>query len=67
VQEAIGENEYRCCLCGGIFEKAWTDEEAALECAARESTKRLTTAELEEGFGVVCDDCYKQLPAELRQ
>ena len=25
------DNEYKCQLCGGIFEKAWSDEEAENE------------------------------------
>lgn len=48
-------NTYQCAKCKGVFEKAWTDEEAE--------------SEREEAFGsphdasdvVVCDDCYKLL------
>lgn len=51
--EKIKENEYKCRMCGVVFEKAWSDEEAAQE--------------LKDNFGnpsiddcdIVCDDCYK--------
>ena len=50
------DNEYRCAVCGGGFEKGWTEEEARAEEA--------------EVFGgndpdsaVVCDDCYKKIKA----
>ncbi len=55
----IGKDEFRCTVCGEVFKKGWSDEEAA--------------AELEEEFGMdptdcamVCDDCYKvhQQPAK---
>ena len=26
------DNEYKCAMCSGIFEKGWTDEEAMEEC-----------------------------------
>jgi hypothetical protein len=50
----MNANEYKCQACGGVFEKGWSDEEAA--------------AELGETFpdfapidcGLVCDDCWQK-------
>ena len=46
---------YKCAVCGGVFEKGLTEEEAQ--------------AELKENFGdipvsecdIVCDDCYQEI------
>lgn len=53
----LKEDEYQCGMCGNVYEKEWTDEEALQES--------------EENFGVemanntdsdtVCDDCYKKI------
>ena len=48
--EPLKPNEYRCAECLEVYEKSWTDEEAAAEATAN-------------GFDgmdcvVVCDDCY---------
>lgn len=51
----VGENQYRCAACGGVFGKGRTDEEAR--------------AELMDdfpGYGVedcalVCDDCHREM------
>lgn len=50
----IGPNDYQCAMCGGVFEKGWTDEEANAE---RESIfgKSISLAECD----VICDDCFK--------
>ncbi len=48
------ENTFTCALCGGTFEKGWTDEEMMDEA--------------EKNFGdiafegnTVCDDCYRPM------
>jgi len=51
----IQPNEYKCAACGGIFEKGWSDEEAAAEADALFSKEELKNAEL------VCDDCYNMI------
>lgn len=48
------ENEYQCAMCGGIFEKEWTDEEAEAEL------KEIFGDVPKENCGIVCDDCYKK-------
>ena len=56
-------NTFRCAQCGGVFEKAWTDAEAAVECAT------LWDKELDAGepFAQVCDDCFQQFMQVRRQ
>lgn len=50
-----GPGEFRCAVCRGIFEKGWSDDEAAAE---------LTTTF--PGIGqdecaLVCDDCFEKM------
>ena len=47
------ENEYKCSMCGNIYTKGWTEEEARSE-------------QKENGFenlecDIICDDCYNKL------
>jgi hypothetical protein len=59
--EALGE-PYTCDNCGGSFTKTWSDEEAMAEAEA------LYPAEdLEEGLGIVCDDCFQVIMVWARQ
>ena len=46
---------YTCAACGGTFEEAWTDEEAAVEY--QEVFGHLATSSM----AVVCDDCYNAM------
>ena len=46
---------YTCSLCGEVFEKGWTDEEAM-----EESSKQWGDQPPEE-LEVVCDDCYRKM------
>jgi hypothetical protein len=56
---ALKPNEYRCCFCGEVFEKGWSDQEAE--------------DEMQENFGmrpsdedgIACDDCYKKFMSEV--
>lgn len=50
----LKEGEYECQACGGVFEKDWTDAEAADELG-----------DTFPGFapsdcGLVCDDCWSK-------
>lgn len=49
------KNEYKCDSCKGVFEKAWSDEEALAEM------ERDFPSLPEEERAVVCDDCYKKI------
>ena len=49
------DNEYQCCVCDGVFEKGWTDDEAMEE--SEEVWGAMPPDELE----VVCDDCYNKM------
>lgn len=46
--------DYRCEMCGDIFEKGWTDEEA--------TTGALSVGVDPTDAGLVCDACYKLTP-----
>lgn len=48
-------NEYRCASCVGVFEKAWSDEEAKTELATNFPGFEPDDCDL------VCDDCYQKL------
>jgi hypothetical protein len=52
--------DFTCAQCGGVFEKAWTDEEAIAE-----AHETYTTGELDEGTEVVCGDCYRRVMSVL--
>lgn len=53
------KNEYKCAICGGVFEKGWDDEEALAEL-----NDNFPNVEIED-CDVVCDDCYKKMTQEL--
>ena len=48
------DNEYKCAMCGGVFEKGWTDEEAMEEYKENDFPDTGTPLE------VICDDCYQE-------
>lgn len=50
----IGPEQYRCEMCGGIFDFAWSDEDARAEAIAN------GFADME--CGLICDDCYQKTP-----
>lgn len=47
--------QFTCAMCGGTFDKAWTDEEATAEAA-----ENFTPEELKDQ-AVVCDPCFKKM------
>jgi rubredoxin len=50
------DNEYRCAVCGMVYEKGQTDEEA------EEELHNTFGADVEpEDCDIVCDDCYIKL------
>jgi hypothetical protein len=51
----LKENQFQCANCKGIFEKAWTDEEAKAEL--RENFDYISTDECD----FVCNDCYEEI------
>jgi len=53
-------NEFKCECCGGIFEKAWSDEEC------EDEWMKNFPAHHDKPRSLVCDDCYKILIAGNR-
>lgn len=51
----VGPGQFVCEICIGVFDKAWSDDEAAAELS--EKFNGATPSE----SGVVCDDCYRQM------
>jgi len=51
-------NEYQCALCGEIYEKGWSDEEAYAE--ATEIFGK-PPEEWDEEQAVICDGCFRQM------
>lgn len=47
-------SEYTCDMCGGTYEKAWTDEEAEEEYISR----GYGVDPEKEGASLVCDGCF---------
>ena len=52
----MSDNTYTCEVCGGTFEKGWTDAEAEAE--------RTANGWASTDCGVTCDDCFKLIMAE---
>lgn len=56
----MSDNEYKCAMCGGVFGKTWTDEEALVE-----TEEYFGKGWKQEYLDVVCDDCFNKIhPAE---
>lgn len=51
-QEKIADDTYKCCLCGGVFIKGRSHEEALAEYETNFPGKPFQESE------IVCDDCY---------
>ena len=52
---AVGEGQFQCDECGGIYDKTWSDDEAQEESVA------LFGALPRDELAVVCDDCFKAM------
>jgi hypothetical protein len=48
----VKDNEFQCAMCGGVFEKGWSDEEAEREV----NFPSIPPSE----FSLICDDCYEK-------
>lgn len=46
-------NEFKCARCEGVFEKGWSDEEAAAELGER------FPGFTEDECVLICDDCFQ--------
>ena len=55
--ENLKPNEFICCMCHKVYEKAWTDEEAKKE-AINNFGIELATQDYQ---CIVCDDCYTKI------
>lgn len=51
----IGPNQYQCSVCGGIFDKGWSDEQAV-----EELKKNFSGSGDPDDCDILCDDCYKK-------
>jgi hypothetical protein len=54
----VKDNEFQCAICGGFFEKGWSDEEA--EAEREVNFPGIPPSE----FSLICDDCYKKKMGE---
>lgn len=59
--EPLKSNEYRCAMCGEIFEEAWTMEEAN-----EEYLKNFGKEPSEKDSSIVCDDCYNKIMPQIK-
>ena len=50
----MNSNEFKCSICQGVFQYAWTNEEAVSEAEANNFN-------IDE-CDTVCDDCYQKSP-----
>ena len=58
-------NEYKCAMCGNVYKKSWTDEEAKEE--AKEIFGKHPD-DWKDEQAVICDDCFKKInPAENKE
>jgi hypothetical protein len=48
---------FRCAMCGGVFQKTWSDDEAIEEAIA----KGIKPEDIADGC-LVCDECYRKTP-----
>ncbi len=51
------EKLYKCEICGGIYERGWTEEEATEEAKKH----GWDVGEDPDSYVIVCDDCYKKV------
>jgi DNA-directed RNA polymerase subunit RPC12/RpoP len=53
------ENQYKCAVCGGVFDKVWSDEEAM------EEYHKEFPGVPDEDREIVCDDCWNEITAQV--
>jgi len=59
-EASLTSNSYKCAICGGVFNKGWSDEEAMSEM------KELWGDCPEEELAVMCDDCFNGITPGTR-
>jgi hypothetical protein len=47
---------FKCAMCGGVFDKAWSDEESM-----KETHEVFGASVKQEDCDVICDDCFKKI------
>ena len=58
------KNEFKCAMCGNIYEKARSDKEAYQECVDNFGKQMIDYTELD----IICDDCYQEIkPSEHQE
>ena len=50
-------NEFKCAMCGNVYEKGRSDKEAYRECVDNFGKDMTNHSELD----IVCDDCYQKI------
>ncbi len=53
----VKDNEFQCHMCGNVYEKVCTDEEAMKECEENFGKEMANNAD----NAVICDDCYQKI------
>jgi len=51
----LAPNEYRCMLCGQVYEKGWSEEEAMAESRA------IWGQIPQQNLAVICDECWQKI------
>ncbi len=51
----LNANEYQCAMCGGVFTKGWSEQEARAE------TQQYWPDTTQEELAVICDDCWQKI------
>lgn len=57
MRPALAAHQFRCDACGGMWDKALTDAEAAEQFGAEFPGQAM------DDVGVVCEDCYAKMEA----
>ncbi len=58
----VGPDQYQCDACGEVYDKGWSDEEAAAEYATMHG-RAPDLGPDDHQDAVVCDDCFKAMSA----
>jgi len=59
--EPLKSKEFKCAMCGDIFEEAWTEGECN-----EEYMKNFGKAPSEKDSSIVCDDCYNKIMLQIK-
>ena len=61
-KQKLKKTEYECAACHGIFEKGWSDEEAA-----EEFHDYFPDLPIDDETALICDPCYEAMLEDMRQ